>query len=44
MEMVTIPKLEYEKLKGLEQLDFNLIRQFGSSLIDLKSGKFKILA
>ena len=41
MEMITISKLEYEKLKRLEQLDFNLIRQFASSLVDLKSGKFK---
>jgi|TARA_Y100000310_G_C20192682_1_gene583207 hypothetical protein len=44
MEMITIPKLEYNKLKKLEQLDFDLIRQFASSLTDLKSGRFKILA
>ncbi len=44
MEMITVSKLEYEKLKGLEQLDFDLIRQFASSLADLKAGRFKRLA
>jgi len=44
METVTIPKQEYEHLKQLEQLDFDLIRQFSSSLHDLKEGKFKRLA
>ena len=44
MEMVTVPKLEYEKLKRLEQLDLDLIRQFASSLGDLKAGRFKRLA
>ena len=44
METVTIPKTEYEHLKKLEKLDFNLIRQFASSLEDLKQGRFKKLA
>lgn len=44
MEMITIPKTEYEKLKKLEQLDFDLIRQFACSLEDLKRGHFKRLA
>ena len=44
METVTIPKVEYEKLKQLEKLDFDLIRQFSSSLSDLKNGRFKRLA
>ena len=44
MELITVPKLEYEKLKRLEELDFDLIRQFASSLADLKLGRFKILA
>jgi len=44
MEMITIPKLEYERLKRLEELDLDLIKQFASSLSDLKSGKFKILS
>jgi len=43
METVTIPKKGYEKLKKLEQLDFDLIRQFASSLEDLKHGRFKRL-
>ena len=44
MEAVTIPKEEYERLKKLEQLDFDLIRQFASSLEDLKQSRFKRLA
>ena len=44
METVTIPKEEYKKLKKLEELDFDLIRQFASSLEDLKEGRFKKLA
>ena len=42
--MITIPKTEYEKLKKLKQLDFDLIRQFACSLEDLKRGYFKRLA
>ena len=44
METVTIPREEYDQLKHLEQLDFDLIRQFSSSLHDLKEGRFKKLA
>lgn len=44
METVTIPKKEYERLKKLEELDFDLVSQFSSSLEDLKQGKFKKLA
>tara|TARA_Y100000310_G_C19990558_1_gene493919 strand:+ start:311 stop:445 length:135 start_codon:yes stop_codon:yes gene_type:complete len=44
METVTIPREEYEHLKQLEQLDFNLIKQFSNSLNDLKEGRFKKLA
>lgn len=43
-ETVTIPKNEYERLKKLEDLDFDLIRQFADSLEDLKHGRFKRLA
>jgi len=43
-ETVTIPKQEYEHLKKLEELDFDLIRQFTQSLEDLKKGRFKRLA
>ncbi len=43
-ETVTIPKVEYERLKRLEKLDFDLIRQFAESLEDLKKGRFKKLA
>ena len=44
METVTISRQEYDRLKRLEELDFNLIRQFTSSLADLKQGRFKRLA
>ncbi len=44
MESVTIPKVEYERLKKLERIDFELIRQFNESLKDLKAGRFKKLA
>ena len=44
METVTIPREEYEHLKKLEELDFDLIRQFASSLEDLKQGNFKRIA
>ncbi len=44
METVTIPKAEYERLKKLEELDFDLIRQFTGSLEDLKKGRFKRLS
>jgi len=44
METVTISKEEYERLKKLEELDFDLIRQFQSSLEDLKQGRFKKLS
>ena len=43
-ETVTIPKQEYEHLKRLEELDFDLIRQFTQSLEDLKKGRFKRIA
>ena len=39
-----ISKEEYEHLKQLEELDFDLMRQFASSLDDLKNGRFKKLA
>lgn len=44
METVTISREEYQHLKGLEELDFDLIRQFAGSLDDLRHGRFKRLA
>jgi len=44
METMLISKEEYEHLKQLEELDFDLMRQFASSLDDLKNGRFKKLA
>ena len=43
-ETVTISRKEYEDLKKLKELDYDLIRQFSSSLQDLKQGRFKRLA
>ena len=43
-ETIMISKSEYDRLKKLEKLDFDLIRQFASSLEDLKQGRFKKLA
>ncbi len=43
-DTITIPKSEYERLKKLEKLDYDLIRQFATSLEDLKQGRFKRLA
>jgi hypothetical protein len=43
-ETVTIPKAEYLRLKKLEKVDFDLVKQFKSSLEDLKKGRFKKLA
>ena len=43
-KMVQIPREEYERLKKLEELDYELIKQFSDSLDDLKKGKFKRLA
>ena len=44
METILIPKIEYEHLKQLEKLDFDLIKQFANSLEDLRQGRFKRLA
>ena len=44
MEMVTIPKKEYERLKKLEleEEEMDLEEQFKASLEDLKKGRFTI--
>ncbi len=43
-EMISISKEEYKRLKKLEEIDFDLIRQFKNSLEDLKKGRFKRVA
>ena len=49
--MINIPKEEYEemkvqleRLKELEKIDFDLIRQFKGSLEDVKSGRIRKVA
>ena len=51
MEMINIPKDEYEKmktqlsmLKELEKIDFDLLRQFKASLEDVKAGRIRRVA
>ncbi len=44
MASVTISEQEYKEFKKLKALDFDLMRQFASSLEDLKKGRFKRLA
>ena len=46
MEMINIPKDEYEKmqsqirlLREIEKIDFDLVRQFKNSLEDVKAGR-----
>ena len=42
--MVKISKEEYERLKKLEKIDFNLVEQFKNSLEDVKQGRIKRVA
>ena len=51
MEMISISKTEYEKMKIeiaklriLERVDFDLVRQFKESLEDVKFGRIKRVA
>jgi len=51
MEMINVPKDEYEKMKAqiavlrkLERIDFDLLRQFKSSLEDVKAGRIRRVA
>jgi hypothetical protein len=51
METVNIPKEEYErmkrqimKLRELEKVDFDLVRQFKGSLEDVKAGRIRKVA
>ena len=51
MESITLPKDEYERilselnrLRNLEKIDFDLIRQFKDSLEDVKEGRIKKVA
>ena len=39
MEMVKIPKDEYEKLKMQANIDLDLLRQLANSLKDIKEGR-----
>ena len=39
MEMIKVPKDEYEKLKMQANIDLDLLRQLVNSLKDIKEGK-----
>ena len=41
MEIVTIPKEEYKRLKKLEKVDWELVESFKKSLEDLRHGRIK---
>ncbi len=41
METVTISKEEYEKLKKLEKVDWELVESFKRSLEDVKHGRIR---
>ena len=41
METVTIPKEEYERLKKLEKIDWELVENFKRGLDDLKAGRVR---
>jgi hypothetical protein len=51
MEMISIPKEEYKRMKAqvamlreLEKIDFDLLRQFKASLEDVKAGRIRRVA
>ena len=41
MEMINIPKAEYEKLKRQANIDVGLLTQFLTSLKDMKEGRIR---
>jgi len=41
METVTIQKEEYERLKKLEKVDWELVESFKRSLDDIKGGRIR---
>lgn len=41
MDTVTIPREEYEHLKKLEKVDWELVGKFKRSLDDVKAGRVK---
>jgi len=41
---ITISLKEYKKLKRLEKIDFELVRQFKEGLEDLKAGRVRRVA
>jgi len=43
-QMVKVPRKEYERLKKLERVDFDLILQFKRSLEDVKAGRIRRVA
>ncbi|MBS3133024.1 hypothetical protein J4470_02760 [Candidatus Woesearchaeota archaeon] len=42
--VVTIPREEYERLKRLEKVDYDLIHQLVESLEDAKGGRIRRVA
>lgn len=42
MEMVTIPRAEYKRLKKIEQVDKELLEDIAHGIKDIVSGKVKM--
>lgn len=40
-DTVTIPREEYERLKSLEKVEWDIVGEYKETLNDLKKGKFK---
>jgi len=40
-ETITIPRKEYEKLKGKKDIDFALLSKIAKGLEDVKAGRIK---
>ena len=43
MKTATIPKEEFERLKKLEKVDWELVESFKRSLDDLMAGRIKLV-
>lgn len=43
MEMITIPKEEYKRLKMQASIDVNLLKQFMESFKDIKEARVRLI-
>ncbi|MDA3854836.1 MAG: hypothetical protein PF569_01160 [Candidatus Woesearchaeota archaeon] len=40
-DMITIPKEEYDRLKALEKVEWDVVGEFKQALNELKAGNYK---